>query len=374
MNCKDIAGKPTQPIHHSSFNSYGTDNTVETLNFSFADAIWPDELARLDHLARSVDSLSPAQRTAYLAEKASEAERARAETRALMARISAETKPRQDDDVGSLKSMHLLARMAEIERSEATWARGTALEDGLWDLPCARFLDCHYNGGYDCSAMPEHDYATFMRYLYANGFDAVAHGHRQKVYAVWADLPPGRIWVNTKPPPPVGVQRFCVKCPAGSPAEGCQYVHGNTISRINEPCRFAEKCTGPKRASCIRMHPGETWSADLVIRRAPLPPLSAFLPLLQSLPVVPIVPEIMEPAICCHGNSCRKVILPGVPLGPPRVTKEPAVQKLKCPLGCLCQCCFFCTREVCHGRCGVEHARTSPRGLGITTKAPGGWH
>jgi len=66
------------------------------------------------------------------------------------------------------------------------------------------------------------------------------------------------------------VARFCKEGTA-CPTAGCRYVHGNTIPRVNEPCKFGAGCgsgDAAKRATCLRMHPGETWTAELVIHRA----------------------------------------------------------------------------------------------------------
>ena len=65
------------------------------------------------------------------------------------------------------------------------------------------------------------------------------------------------------------VARFCKEAKA-CPTAGCRYVHGDTIPRINEPCKFGEGCgsgDAAKRATCLRMHPGETWTPELVIKR-----------------------------------------------------------------------------------------------------------
>ena len=65
------------------------------------------------------------------------------------------------------------------------------------------------------------------------------------------------------------VARFCKEGRA-CPTAGCRYVHGDTIPRIDEPCKFGAACgsgDAAKRATCLRMHPGETWTADLVVRR-----------------------------------------------------------------------------------------------------------
>jgi len=66
------------------------------------------------------------------------------------------------------------------------------------------------------------------------------------------------------------VARFCKEGRA-CPTAGCRYVHGDTIPRIDEPCKFGAACgsgDAAKRATCLRMHPGETWTADLVVKRA----------------------------------------------------------------------------------------------------------
>jgi len=65
------------------------------------------------------------------------------------------------------------------------------------------------------------------------------------------------------------VARFCKEGRA-CPTAGCRYVHGDTIPRIDEPCKFGAACgsgDAAKRATCLRMHPGETWTADLVVKR-----------------------------------------------------------------------------------------------------------
>lgn len=65
------------------------------------------------------------------------------------------------------------------------------------------------------------------------------------------------------------VARFCKEGKA-CPTAGCRYVHGDTIPKINEPCRFGEGCgsgDAAKRATCLRIHPGEIWTPELVIKR-----------------------------------------------------------------------------------------------------------
>jgi hypothetical protein len=68
---------------------------------------------------------------------------------------------------------------------------------------------------------------------------------------------------------PAPVPRFCREA-AACTKEGCRYVHGDTIQRIDKPCGFGAECgkgDPAKRALCIYMHPGEVWSADLVVTR-----------------------------------------------------------------------------------------------------------
>lgn len=65
------------------------------------------------------------------------------------------------------------------------------------------------------------------------------------------------------------VARFCREGRA-CPTAGCSYVHGDTIPRIDEPCKFGATCgsgDAAKRATCLRMHPGEKWTAELVVKR-----------------------------------------------------------------------------------------------------------
>ena len=141
--------------------------------------------------------------------------------------------------------------------------------DDVWVMPWARDLELKYANVYDCSGMSEKDYASFMRWLCARGFDMHAYGHRAIVCAKDAGLPPTE-WVSTKPvvTGPKYVPRFCVRCDAAAPAADCFYEHGDTIARLNEPCKFGVACTGPKRAACLRMHPGETWTTASVVTRS----------------------------------------------------------------------------------------------------------
>ncbi len=160
------------------------------------------------------------------------------------------------------KEVHTPVRVWQTEPEE------NGLEGALWAMPWARNLEAKYKDTYDCSAMSEKDYASFMRWVCARGFDVYAYGHRAIVCARDAGLPPME-WVSTKPVTtgPMYVPRFCVRCDPANPAEGCAYEHGDTIARSPERCKFGDACTGPKRAACLRMHSGEIWTATSVIRR-----------------------------------------------------------------------------------------------------------
>jgi hypothetical protein len=72
------------------------------------------------------------------------------------------------------------------------------------------------------------------------------------------------------------IPRFC-RAGAECADLECRFVHADTIPRINEPCKFGAECgasdpTGLKRSQCLRMHPGETWTAEMVIVRPPPAP------------------------------------------------------------------------------------------------------
>ena len=234
---------------------------------SWADEVWEGELMRQSQMAAGIAALSPAQRIAYdKAHAAAQAEQ-EAYTTALMARLAAEAATRAP------AKEHPMVRLRESEEGVRLLARCREMEDAMWDQPCSRFLEERYHGLFDCGSMPERDYAAFMQWLFANGFEANAQSHRGLVRTVWADLP-ARTWKPTQAakwrPQEGTIQRFCIKCPAGAPAEGCKYVHGDVIHRVNFPCKFALTCSGTKRANCLHMHPDETWTADMVIRRTPV--------------------------------------------------------------------------------------------------------
>jgi hypothetical protein len=193
----------------------------------------------------------------------------------------------------------------EARRLEATW---DAAEHALWQQPFAEKLECPFTDYFDLRGLDDAEYETFMRYIYANGFH-VEEGGRNSCYAVPSTEEP-RVWqapgrfaalaaaahhhhggcgcaggagpaparaALAAPGTDVGrrkgapVPRFC-RAAGACADEGCRYVHGDTIPRVNLPCNFGAECgasdpTGVKRSQCLRMHPGEVWEEGMVIHR-----------------------------------------------------------------------------------------------------------
>ena len=102
-----------------------------------------------------------------------------------------------------------------------------------------------------------------------NGWDALCGGGH--VGGGRATPTPSAAPAKKKAP---SVPRFCRA--AGTCTEaGCRYVHGDTIPRVDKPCGFGAACgasdpSGLKRSQCLYMHPGETWTEGLVVRRPPV--------------------------------------------------------------------------------------------------------
>lgn len=186
--------------------------------------------------------------------------------------------------------------------------RALVTEDALWGQRWAARLEINGGDHYDCSALSDAEWTDCMTWLYAVGWHIWTEG-RTGFAAVPDTLPP-RMWVPPRPADSHGhkhghgcchkekekekekvkveaplsapgadagrrkgvpVPRFC-RAAATCTDEGCRYVHGDTIPRVNRPCGFGADCgasdpTGVKRSQCLYMHPGETWSDDLVICR-----------------------------------------------------------------------------------------------------------
>lgn len=196
-----------------------------------------------------------------------------------------------------------------VVRRRNTW-------DDFWALPFTAGLRELWGDCYDCSSLTETQWNDMMRWLHEAGWD-VGQYDRSSVEFEEADgprrswIPPAELeamleedaalrshrrphvhshshshshWhhpvsvteVTVVRPAPVKkaatvVPRFCREGTTCA-KEGCRYVHGDTIPRVNEPCAFGAECgssdpTGLKRSQCLRMHPGEEWAEGLVIHR-----------------------------------------------------------------------------------------------------------
>jgi len=188
---------------------------------------------------------------------------------------------------------------SDQERCDA-WLRHCDVEEAeLWEQPFARDLEMYWSDCYDTRPLSDADYAAFMTWIHAHGW-TVEYADRAGCKAVpdnegvptrW--VPPSRFTEEAAPCCGGGHSHGALAAPGtdvgrrkGAPVphfcraageckeEGCRYVHGDTIPRVNKPCGFGEACgasdpTGVKRSQCRYMHPGEEWSADLVIRRRP---------------------------------------------------------------------------------------------------------
>jgi hypothetical protein len=196
---------------------------------------------------------------------------------------------------------HITAAVEEHQAAKAAEAEAQAMEEAsIWHQSFSRNLEAHCGDRFDLSYLTEAEYAACMTWLYANGW--YANGGRNNLEAYPADLPP-RVWVmdrfatlldreeapaqaqaqalassgpGLQAPKPkkatVTVPRFCRASSGGVACAdaACRYVHADTMPRLNEPCAFGAACGGTdpaKRALCLRMHPGETWDATLVVSR-----------------------------------------------------------------------------------------------------------
>ena len=155
--------------------------------------------------------------------------------------------------------------VAEAEEVEKEWYDQ---EEELWSQPFAADLEMKEAAQdiFDCRRLTDGQYADFMTFLYEKGWD-VLHVERRWVQARTGSEPPS-VWV---PPVTKYIPRFCregIECFK----QDCCYVHGDTIPKVKEECTFGAKCgasdpTGAKRALCIRMHPGETWTPTSCVHR-----------------------------------------------------------------------------------------------------------
>ena len=211
----------------------------------------------------------------------------------------------EDRRIGRVRpAFDSVAHRAEQARAEQAKAQAelealSAQEALIWDQPFARNLEMYWTDCYDTRDLTDAEYADCMAWLYDQGWEV--EGEIRSGMKAWpADLPP-RVWVAPRGPsrfdalsssaghqevqapvrtgrPPAGgkksvtVPRFCRSSGGGVACAdaACRYVHADTMPRLDKPCGFGSSCGGTdpsKRAACLYMHPGETWSADLVVTR-----------------------------------------------------------------------------------------------------------
>lgn len=181
-----------------------------------------------------------------------------------------------------------------------------AREADIWEQPFALNLEEYWSDTYDTREMSDADYHAMMGWIYSKGWYVVAHDRdgvqtwpdnaaalrwnpatmeaEDERHVRWADMEApakaccgaGHSHGHRAPAAAkkgaVTIPRFCREGAACTAGSSCRYVHGDTIPRVNEPCAFGAGCgasdpTGVKRSQCLRMHPGEVWSPELVIRR-----------------------------------------------------------------------------------------------------------
>jgi hypothetical protein len=165
-------------------------------------------------------------------------------------------------------------------------------EEDFWAFPWSFKLHEYVSDIYGTQDLTDAEYNTMMTWLYEKGW-WVGEFERSWV-AFEPDNMPSRRWCppsdetarkvvhfgsstccgghrkKDKAADTAQILRFCRASPCTE--EGCRYVHGDTIPRADRQCAFGSSCgatdpTGLKRSQCLYMHPGETWSADLVICR-----------------------------------------------------------------------------------------------------------
>jgi hypothetical protein len=135
-------------------------------------------------------------------------------------------------------------------------------EADFWDQPWAAGVHEHAYGHYSTAALSDPDWQACMRWIHAGGW-AIDSWDR-KEFTAFAANGPAVTWMPPRPKTSA-VPRFCQGGDKCKGADVCRYVHGNTIPRVNEPCRFGDTCS--KREACLHMHPGETWTEGMVITR-----------------------------------------------------------------------------------------------------------
>jgi hypothetical protein len=160
-----------------------------------------------------------------------------------------------------------------------------AAEEELWSQSWAATLGLNASDNYNTERLTDEEYAAMMTWLFAKGWDVEAEPSRASVRA-YPDNLPARVWM----PAPVKAVAHSGGCCGGHKAkkviprfcragtdctdEECCFEHGDTIRKINQACQFGDACgagDAAKRATCIRLHPGEVWTPALVIHRPAKP-------------------------------------------------------------------------------------------------------
>jgi len=201
------------------------------------------------------------------------------------------------------------AEQAEQRRCKEWLAHCDDEEALLWRQPFVENLEMYCSDYYDTRTMSEEHYAAFMSWIYTRGWHLDCEPNRDGCKAVPDNEGQSRVWVppsrfsamaghshgsgccsghKARAPAPMAapgtdvgrrkgapVPRFC-RAAGACEDEGCRYVHGDTIPRVNKPCGFGAACgasdpTGAKRSQCLFMHPGEEWAEGLTIQRIPAP-------------------------------------------------------------------------------------------------------
>jgi hypothetical protein len=148
-------------------------------------------------------------------------------------------------------------------------------EHCLWAQPFARHLEAHTGDRYDFSGMTDTDYQACLTWMTSRGWTVESSDRAGcRAWPVLNGTPKvwNRLGALSAPGSDRGRRKGCPRpifCKNGKACtvRGCEFVHGDTIPRKNCPCVGGADCK--KIGQCLYMHPGETWTPDSVIRRAP---------------------------------------------------------------------------------------------------------
>lgn len=177
---------------------------------------------------------------------------------------------------------------------------------GLWSQPFAANLEAHAQEAYDTSALTDTTFAEMMTWMCANGWE-IRTATRNSVSAAPAGLPPtawvsldelyalkeaGSCCAHAIQPPPLAaagtdggrrkgapIPQFCKEGKACT-AEGCRYVHGDTIPVKNQPCggprdgphagngaHCSKRHAEVGKTPCLFLHPDEAWKEGMCRHR-----------------------------------------------------------------------------------------------------------